>query len=424
MKDTKKPCYFKEFLKSINLVVALLFTAIVSTVFVLGFSSGLWNAVLKNTPYLIYSLSVIGVFFILSLIYVVCSAKKSNVKVSDAIPFAMILSAIVCAVYILLESEFTLLRIVYLASLFVIGILLLILNVLSFNPDVQEQNVIYTKNNVSAYYKTLGKKYSLFTILCIASVCTCFTTLLFHPQFGFALNREQFLVLAVFGLPTVLYLAYVAGSKNICEADALLHALFITMPLALVQILVFKDYSLERNLAVWGVAFALIILYTFMRYRTFDFVERDDDKLIEKTSPAGYFFKTITKNYNFLLVLAVASVLAISAFIVFPLEQISNSVVIEGKKFAMDSNFMLIGIIDFAVISTVIVCAVFSFLNMPISKVNYADFLLLILIAFAIFGLVTLVVAFSIIKLVLLFAILVYGLSLFFARARAVYFAE
>lgn len=424
MENAKKPRYFKEFFKSISLVVALLFSALVASFYALGLSSGLWNAVIKNQPYLIYTLSVIGVFFLLSVIYVLASAKKPNVKISDAIPFVMILSAILCAVYVYLESQFSLLRIICLSAIFVIGLILLIVNACSFNPEKQVSNVVYTKNSLSAYYKTLAKKYSLFTILCIAGVCTCFTTLLFHPQFGFALSKEQFLILAVFALPSVLYLAHVAGSKDICECDAILHALFIAMPLALVQIIVFKDYSFERNLIVWGIAFALIIVYTFMRYRTFDFVERLNPNPVEKKSLVGYYIKSVLRNYNLLLILSLSSILVISAFIVFPLEQISQNVVIEKGKFAINSNFIMVGIIDFVVVATLVISALFSFINMPITKVNYADFLLFILIGFALFGLASLIVTFSIIKLIVLFAILIYSLSLFFARARAVYFAE
>ena len=424
MENTKKPCYFKELLKSSSLILTLLFACLLSTIYLLGFSTGLWNAVLKNSPYLIYTLSVVGVFFILSVVYVLTACKKSKIKVSDAIPLSMILFSIFLAVYLFLENEFSLLRIVYTASVFVVGVILATVNALSFNPEIEESNIVYTKNNLSAYYKTLFKKYSLFTILLIASVCVCFTTLVFHPFFGFALDKKAFIVLAILALPVVLYLAYNAGNKKMCDTDALLLALTIAMPLALVEIIVFKAYSFERNLTVWAIALMLILIYTFMRYKTFDFVEGPAPKAIEKDSCFKFYFKSVVRNYNLLYVLALASVMVIASLVVFPYELISQYVVTEGEKVTLHSDLLLVGIIDFTVIATLVVCAVFSFVNLSIAKVNCADFLLFVLIAFSIFGLVTLIVSFSILKLVILFALLIYGLSVFFARARAVFSAE
>ncbi|MBR2870446.1 MAG: hypothetical protein IKB98_03625 [Clostridia bacterium] len=423
MDKVKKPCYFAQIFKSGYIIHALLFTALASTFIALGYIGGLWEAV-KGTPYLIYSACVLGLFFVLNVIYVIAKSKKNKVGITDAIAICMILTAILFIVYAFVVLKvLSIFRIAFAAGLFVVGVALLIINAVRFDADLEESNVVYTTNSLSGYYKTIFKKYSFFGILCAAAVCTCFTTMLFHPAYSLGLKNMNFIEFAIYALPAILYLSFFAGSKKVVALDGLLIALTITFPLALVQILLFKEGQ-NVNLTLWAVGALVLILYTFIRYRTFDIRLIVEDQAIQKKSIVGYYFKTVIRENGILLILAVAGVLAISAFVIFPLEAISSFVSVVGSDVAIAPEFMLISIIDFAVIATLLVCIVFSFVNLSIRKTNRGDMLLFILIAFIMFGFVSLIFNFSIVKALIFIAVLIYALSIFFARARAVYYAE
>lgn len=423
MDNVKKPCYFGQIFKSGYIIHTLLFTALVCTFIALGYSGGLWLAI-KDTPYFIYTACVLGVFFILNVIYSLAVSKKNKIGVTDAIALCMVLTAILFAVYVyLVIKEFSILRIALMAGVFVFGVILTIVNAVRFNPNLEDSNVVYTTNSLSGYYKTIFKKYSFFAILCATAICTCFSTLLFHPALSIGLHGFNLLQVAIYVLPLILYLTFFAGSKKVVALDGLLIALTITLPLALVEILLFNEAQ-KLNLTIWAIGAFLLILYTFIRYRTFDIRLIEDDKKIEKKSIVGYYLKSVIKENGILLILSVASLLALSAFVIFPIENVSAYLLITEEEVLMAPEFMLIAIIDFAVVSTLLVSVIFSFVNLSIRKTNRGDLALFILIAFVIFGFISLAFEFSLIKAVIMVALLIYSFSVFFARARSVYYAE
>lgn len=423
MTNSKKSGYLAGLLKSGYILHALLFTAITCTIIVLGYFSHLWDMVVSSDSFLIYTLSVLGTFAVLIVVYALCSIKKNKVAITDALSLTMIFTAIFYVVFLFLVIEdIEIFRIVFPAVLFVVGAILLGLNWFFYDPEKQDSNVIYTKNTLSGYYKTIFKKYSFFAILCAAAVCLCFETLIFNPAYALGLSVTEYVLLAILAIPLILYFAYYAGSKKVVALDALLVAITISLAVSLVKVIVTEDF--EHNITLWALATFILIVYTFIRYRCFDILLTPEPKEIEKKSVVGYYVKNVLRSYSPLLILSVASVLAMSMFVIFPIDALTRLVAIEGDEFSYATPFLLVSAIDFAVYATLIVFLVFSFVNITIRKTNVGDFMLFALLAFIVFGLITLVVDFSVLKMLILLASLVYTLSVFFARARAVYYAE
>ena len=88
--ENKKQNYLGAFLKSGYIIHALLFAALACTLVVFGYGCGLWGMVLGNSKLLILTAITVGIVGLLLLVYVIASANKSKIGITDALAFAQL----------------------------------------------------------------------------------------------------------------------------------------------------------------------------------------------------------------------------------------------------------------------------------------------------------------------------------------------
>lgn len=416
----KKPNYFKYFFKSGYLLHTLAIGALICTLIAIGYELEIWQKVSTHKELLFYTFCVLGLFTLASALAIAFTRKKANINVNDALPFAFVIASIFMAIYLYLEVEnFTLFGMLVALNLFLFGDFGILCNALAFDPDYQDDGVIYASTTLKAFYKTIFKKYPSFYILALSAVTTCFTTILFHPAYSFNFTTEQYCAIAILLIPVIAYASYNVARKTVIALDAVLVASLLVFPLSLLEILLFNVNRME-NLFIWACALMIAIIYTFVRYKSFDIKAQPPKDDIQKKSAIGYYFKSIARKYDLLLAFALGAVLTFSGVVAFP-PILLNQLISFKDGLALNPTVFLVVIIQAATFGTVLFCIFLTFVNVSIKKVNLGDFLLVAVTSFSVFTLATLAIEFSFLKAVGAGAGLIICLIILVARIHAIY---
>lgn len=409
-----------QFLKSGYLFHAIAIAVLACSVIFIGYESLLWQNVATSKEYLIYSFAVIAVFILANVAIAFLSGKRAKIGVNDAVPFAMIFTSLFLIAYLYFGlKEFTVFSMFAAGSLFLAGDVCLFLNVIHYRFDIDE-NVIYTSNSFTAYYKTIFKKYPAFYVLLASIVSVCFTTLLFHPTYYFGFETLDYVLIAVLCIPVIVYASYNAANRKIIALDALLSSLVLTMPLSLLQILLFSAHR-TRNLFIWGAGLLIAIVYTFIRYKCFDIRKENLEKTVEKKGFFRYYFKSVFANKSILLAIAIGSILTACLTVIFPVELVLQLVVIEKGVFSFHPDVILVLIIDLFAIGVVLFGIATPFVNIIVKKANVGDYVLVATAIFFALSCATLALAFSTIRLIVFGAGLLLTCITIVARAFVLY---
>ena len=416
----KKPNYFKCFFKSGYLLHAFAIAALICTLIAVGYELEIWQKVSTDKHLLFYTFCVLGLFTLASALAIAFSRKKAKININDALPFAFVISSIFMVVYLYLEVEsFTLFGMLVALNLFLFGDFGILCNSLAFDPNLDEDGVIYACTAFKAFYKTIFKKYPAFYILGIAAVSTCFTTILFHPAYSFDFTTAEYCALAILLIPVIAYASYNVARRTVIALDAVLVSSLITFPLSLVEILLF-DVNRIANLFIWACALMIAIIYTFVRYKCFDIKVQPDKAPIQKKCAIGYYFKSIARRYDLLLAVAIGALMTFSATIAFP-PILLNQLVSFKNGLSLNPTVFLVLIIQAATFGAILFCIFLTFVNTPVAKVNSGDFLLVAVTSFSVFTLATLAIEFTLLKAIGAGAGLIICLGILVARIVAVY---
>lgn len=415
--ENKKQSYLSMFFKSGYFLYTLLFTCLACTGIVLAYSSGLIGAVMSNKNVRLFAIIIAIIVSVVGLIWLIGSCKKSKIAMSDSISWAILLTSIFFIIYNAVEiGYFGIKKIIVIAVAFLVGLIFVILNAKKLNPNLDEKPI---KNSLRCYYRTIFKKYPFFAIACATVVCSAVALIMFSSPLLTSFSKKELICAGICLLPALIFIASSISSKKVGVVDTLILALTLTAPIALLIILL-SNYAWERNLILWAVAFAMLIFFTFMRYRSFDLENANCECEIKKCCPACYYLKSVSKKHGITLAIAVGALLAGSLFIVFPISSLTSLIKVKNGV-SFNPLILVVGAIQFTVLATLLISVLLSIVNLPNKNVNVADFLLITFASFAFFGLIDVTVAFNLKKLLILALAFFFALSLIIARARKVF---
>lgn len=416
--ENKKKSYLSMFFKSGYFLYALLFTCLACTGVVLAYSSGLIGAIMSNKDVRLFATLIAIVVSLVGLIWIIGSCKKSKIAMTDSVSWAILLTTIFFIIYNAVEvGTFGAKKIIVVVLGLLVGLIFVILNAKKLNPELDDQKPI--KNSLRCYYKTIFKKYSFFAIACATVVCSAVALLAFSTSLLTGFSKKELICAGICLLPALVFIASSLSSKKVGVIDALILALTFTAPIALL-IVILSDLAQERNLILWAFAFAMLIFFTFMRYRSFNLEANEPECEIEKCCPACYYLKSVSKKHGITLAIAIGALLAGSLFIIFPISSLTSLIKVK-DGISFNPLFLVVGVIQFTVLATLLVSVLLSVVNLSSKKVNVADFLLIAFASFAFFGLIDVAVAFNVKKLLILALAFFFALSLIIARARKVF---
>ena len=413
-----KSCYLSKFFKSSSLLCSLLIAALACTLIVFGHIGGLWGLILGTPDYLKYALCVIALYAVILCIYITKSASKSKVGITDALSFAILLVGIfyLCLTAFYFKT-FDKSKLLLSVASIAIGLAFCINNAFKFDPNKQEQE-IKTENVIGNYYKTVVKKFPFFGIVYASVIITFACTLIFCPFHTFAFSDKEFVLLTVLALPIIFFVGKSATSKQVNVIDALLISLAMSAPLVLILILLCATNQ-ERNLAIWAIALMAGILLNFLRYRNFDLSYQQEEKEVSCKCLLGGYFKKIANKYDGLLVLSVASLLAASLFIVFPIADMYNFIKVT-EVLIIDIRLLLMLAIEGTVLTTLLLGVLLPVSAISKKSIGLADFLLAVFALFTILSALDLFVAFNLEKLIILLVGFAFAVVMAYQRAREV----
>ena len=266
--STVKKNYFKDVFKSGYLLIALLFTSIAMTAFVMSYDFGLFKLMFKFESVLKYVIVVFAVFAEIAFLYLIASLFSKKACFADAFYIAALLTGIAFFLYIQITyGSFNLRRILVPAIAGGLGILLLVLRIVLYYKVNLKSKTTYSKFRL--YYSEVFNKYSFFAIVVGAGLLVCFIYKFLNSETIYKLlKNEKFELVSIICLiPLVVCSAISVFLRKVNFFDAFLHTGIITLPAVAVQINL-RSYS-EQNLIIWAIAVALFLICVIIRYARF-----------------------------------------------------------------------------------------------------------------------------------------------------------
>lgn len=414
-KTNTKPCYFAQLFKKGCFLYSLLFIALTFSVVLLNYKYMAYAKLSANKPWFYFVLAVAGIFFVLTLVYLLSSLRKTSVTSADSIALSFTLTAISTCVYFGLRS-FSIKNISFCAGLFLVGFTFLLTRAISFK-SLEEKPVVITKS-VSGYYKALFSKFSFFHVLVTAFVLCCLAFLIMNYPFRriitiLATKVPAILVLlSITALIAVVYVAFSVSRRKVCAFDVILLASGIVLITVLLQIILLNGLSIKQ-LTLWAVLVAIYLVITFIRYISFN----PEKSCCCQGKKKNYLSKILCK-YDGLLFLLIASAIVTLFAIIYRGKLLDYYLPVVKGRIVPAVNFFPLSVVVGAGALTVFGSIILAFATLGNKKLCLGDFCVALLEAISLLALILVAIDGYIYFVIALLLINVITLSLLIARIR------
>lgn len=419
-----KKSYLKNFSKFEYLITALLFAAITTALLIAINEYGVAIAIFSNKKMFAAILIACIYYFAIIIIAFLCKVSKGKVSLFDSFFWSLIISGILYFAYyaFILGKIGSVPHLIIAASMLIIGLAFVLLSAAKHIPDGKKVN-FERKNKICAYYASIGKKYSTFIAILLSVLITlCEFLSIFNAHF-IASDFAALIVLIICVLPLVLYLIFGISDRVIGLFDFVLVSFILSLPC----MFLFVYYSpLSENMLknYYITAAAMVIIALF--YTVFRWVCSDPKAVtnpIYKTNDTkiANYFANFSSKYNLIFAIACGGILTVINLIAFSFSYhgLYADLLRSGNAFGINAFFMYI--LSAVSYSTLILCGIIAFINIPCKHVNIGDFALIVCISFSVFGLISFISSFSKIGCVTLSATLLFSLTVLFARIKNVF---
>ena len=240
--NCKKRGYFKDFLLGGYFLIALFIAAITVTALYSAYEFDLFGKILAKENFVYFMCGSFGLIFFLILAYVYSNAAKKSVTLADSISCAMIIVAILYAVYIVLKGYNDVLSIAVPSALFVLGLVAFIISVIKYDKNAAcVSKSDYTFKGPFGYVKAVFSKFSALGVALVASIIAiCFYLCINDGVRTIFLNlaEEFFAVYVISAAALILFVIFLIGglfNKKINHADLALVSIFFSLIISFLQ---------------------------------------------------------------------------------------------------------------------------------------------------------------------------------------------
>lgn len=423
MSEIKKNKYLLRFLKSGYWLISLALCCVCSAVTVFGYRCGLLTEIAYNPNYSdikLFSIVTLGFFFLITLIYVIFTSKKNKIKITDSFAFFQILYAVAVTVYYLTAyKSITTSQLIFVCGLGIIGIALLLLSLFGFNPDCATAK---PDKNVCAYYKSITEKFSFAGITALAFILVCFFVCLLSGNVSFSLTSTKKTVLTLLCAPLLLYLTYSAGNKKTGVNDLFALSGIISAPV----LITFLFTAGKTNDSVYANIVICILLtgavfYTLIRWFCFDYRYVENEYPVQTDFAVLYYLKKSSRSFGVLPPLAIAGIIS-AFFVLFPVKTITDMIDLSNGYLSIKAVLLPLVVVILPIAFLIVYSLVVSILSIFKKDVSSKDFFVYLLVGLSVLSFLTLKLNYSLTMLFILLALTFFSLSVFFVRAKRIFY--
>lgn len=406
-----KKNYFKDLFCSINLIIALLIASITMTGMVACYDFNLFGVIFQNKHILALIAVILVLFAIVFLPYLCFNLKSKKITIADALYLALVFTGIIFFIYSAFTTrQFSIYQFIFPSLLLIVGFLFIVFRMHFYYTDAKEFTFV-PKNKISKYYVAIFAKFSYLSVIIVSAVAILLSYFLTESATLSAIKRSRTMIVCLICIfPTIVYALTKINSKTITVFDCLGVACIVALPLILVKFIAFSYSPLKVSL--WAIAFAVYIIYLFVRYNSFD-----ANAKVEVNEKKDDYFATLLAKYDIGLILSVGGLIAMFASLLIDGDLLHP--LYAHAKFSISVSLLptivLAGVTFLALVFFVVVCA----MGLKKKGVCIVDLCLSFCLAFVVFGLISLISHPSLILFLLLLAFLVFAVIILAIRVKA-----
>lgn len=405
----KVKSYLKQLCNGFNLLVSLLIISVAMTLLIANYDFNLLGLIAHGKKSLLFVIFLAVIFGLLTIGYMVLNLKNEKTTVSDCLAFALMVLGVIYFIYTACALKFfNVRRVLAIVLMLVFGLGYIFTRVLFIATNKKEAKV-YPNNSVRGYYLKILKMLPLPAFILISVVMVCISYMVMVDGFArFYINGSKLTLVfsTMLGLPFVVYCLKSLFSKVVSLFDALLVPVALTLLVVFIQLFV-KDFSVVK-MTVWAVVVAIYLVVIFIRFRLFDLSATEDKAIVETKD----YSKAVLGKYSIVEILAVGGLLALTSLVLLKTRVVAQIVAL---KQVTPGTLPLI-VVFASVVLAVAYLSFASLVNCLRKKVCIADFFNAIIIAFIIFGILSLTVYTSKLYAYLLFALALYQGAMLIVR--------
>ena len=354
-------------------------------------------------------------FAVLLAGYAALSAFKKGVCSGDAVSFSFVLGGLFYLIFLLAKGSYTTARVVVAALIIVYGLALFMISDGKFEKGKESK--------CPCYVAALLRKFSFLAILLVAAVLICAEFLALRAHFDvLRFSGAGYIPLAICAAVLLVAAIDTLSNGKITVLDAVLFALATVSPLIAFNGIYgyVTDNAGIRNI-VLSVGIILIVavalLFRFMNYRG---CCANAVQVNGKTG-FGTYFSLFNRKYSLLSVIGAGAFAALLITFIFRYTDVLNKLgTFRTLKFAAATEFYALAAINVTVIVALTIACALSFIGINADRITSADFSIVFVISFCVFGLLSDIVVFNAFKTIALPVILLFEISILVSRIRKI----
>lgn len=380
------------------------------------------DVALKNTEALLITFSAVaGYFFLIAVLSSVASYNKNRIDLYDSFYMSAFFIGAFYAIYNLATNGFTsadLWRYIVSAVLVIAGLVYVICHWATYGKGAEKAVSETIPCKVVRYYDSVVKNGKFAPILLLSAVITvCWYLFLFKKNLAFT-DAGSVIVTGICLVPAFLHLIFGTGGKKTGVFDGILLADAIALPAIFFTVGAFTDteVNITRMYLVALCILGFVIFFSIMRLVNFD----DNSLPVKKEAKNAFshYIGLLKEKSEPLCALACGGVLAVLLLVFFRYSELPAlyNLLKEGKITGL--NCILLFSVTLLGYGSLVMSGVLAFINLKAKDITAADFFLLYILSFSLFGIVTFAKYPSGLGLVILPLSLLLSLTLFVSRTR------
>lgn len=389
MTNQNKKCYFSAFFKEGFFIPAALIGVILTGVLAAEYQFKVVNTILKNSNLAASVITTAAILGILAVAYLVASVKIKNFTVADTVAMGVLIGAVFYFVFVAAVVKFaSTWRVLLSVIMLLFGTSIVLLN--SVYKTGEEEEKVYAKKSLRAYFGSVCDKYSFFTILVGAIFFDCVWFMLINRTASIkAVLFSNALPCILIAIVAIYFIASVT-SKKIGAADAVAFSVEISLPAALFQVIFSNTSASQKNTSY--VCFAALVLlfaaFSVIKYYRFDLDAETDAKLNGIQCNCKNYFAAAHKSFNLLSAAAFGAAIVLVTLILFRYTQLKNYLTLK-PQVKTDVKLYPFLVINGLCYALLVLGGALALVNACAKKITLGDFALLTCLSYTVFGLIS-----------------------------------
>lgn len=375
-KNYSKPNYRKYLSEFFNkgfifssILIALAFTTILAMINEYDFLSQL---TIENNK--LFTIIAFTFYFALVLIYAMLSIKNDKVTNGDSVCISFIITGVFYAIYLFAgKFDFSIKNIALILVLIITGVVLTLINSVTYNHYEGEKEIITKQRSVKSYFKLVNNKFKFFKLFLTSIIISCIAYVVLELDVNYSFfsliketAQDNTLYLIMLALGLICIIAYSVLStidEKLNSLDMFLASFYISIPVIGAMLYFLGGFEVSKNLIIFGGMFACVVILTIFRIIYFS-------KYVRQENNSTSFCKNLFINKDTLKAVGITALIVVFSNITIKLGYLNDLI-------KDNELYIYIGLLPYLFICTACFLGVISFamqLVKSISKLSSTKF--------------------------------------------------